>query len=106
VDACSCHVAYLAMGVHEFMQVTYCELCCVGFDGGEAVAKVGCGAVNGCAGEVTCRGDGGAECPADLALEGVELGVVEEAERESEVLTDEESSNDADSAGLCERECG
>jgi hypothetical protein len=34
--------------------------------------------------EVTHRGDGGAECSADLAFEGVQLGVAEEAELEGE----------------------
>jgi hypothetical protein len=43
------------------------------FEGGEAVTEVRCGAVKGCAGEVTHRGDGRAECPADLALEDVEM---------------------------------
>jgi hypothetical protein len=57
--------------------------------------------VEGCAGEVTHRRDGVAECPADLALEGVEQGVVENTDDEDEVLANEESSNDADSAGLC-----
>jgi hypothetical protein len=51
----------------------------VGVEGGETVLDVGCGAVESCAGEVTHRGDGRAECPADLALEGVELGISEEA---------------------------
>jgi hypothetical protein len=72
--------------------------CCVGFKGGEAIAEVGSGAVKRCAGKVTHRRDGGAECPADLALEGVEL--------ESEMLADVESSNDTDSARLCGREGG
>jgi hypothetical protein len=49
----------------------------VGFEGGEAVAEVGCGVVEGSLGEVTHRGDGGAESPADLALEGVKLGVAD-----------------------------
>jgi hypothetical protein len=40
-------------------------------------------AVHGCAGEVTHRGDGGAECPADLALDDVELGIAQKAELES-----------------------
>jgi hypothetical protein len=48
------------------------------------------------------RGDGRAERPADLALEGVELGVVQETEMEGEVLADDESSNDTDSAEFCE----
>jgi hypothetical protein len=42
--------------------------------------------VEGCAGEVAHRGDGGAECSTDLAFKGVHLGVVEEAELEGEVL--------------------
>jgi hypothetical protein len=54
----------------------------VSVKGGEAVAEVGCGAVEGCAGEVTQPGDGGAECPANLAFKDVELGIVEEAELE------------------------
>jgi hypothetical protein len=41
-----------------------------------------------------------------LALEGVELGVVVHTELESEELANEESSNDADSAGLCKQGCG
>jgi hypothetical protein len=45
----------------------------MGFKGGKAVYEVGCGAVEGGAGEVTHRGDCGAECPADLALEDVKL---------------------------------
>jgi hypothetical protein len=49
----------------------------VGFEGGEAVTEVGCGAVEGCAGEVTYRGDGEAACAADLAVEDVELRVAE-----------------------------
>jgi hypothetical protein len=79
------------------MKVAYCEFCSVSFEGEEAVAEVGCGAVEGCAGEVTHQGDGGAECPNDLALEGVEFGVVEQTELEGEELANEESSNDADS---------
>jgi hypothetical protein len=59
------------------------------------------GAVEGCAEEITHRGDGGAKCPVDLALEDVELGSAEEAELEGDVLADEESSDDAYSAGLC-----
>jgi hypothetical protein len=58
----------------------------VGFEEGEVVAEVRSGAVEAWAGEVTHRGDGRAECLADLALEGVELGIVEEAELEGEVL--------------------
>jgi hypothetical protein len=69
----------------------------------KAVAEVGCWAVEGFTGEVTHRGDGGAECPADLSLKGVELGVAEETEQEGEVLTDEQSSNDVNSAGFCEQ---
>jgi hypothetical protein len=59
--------------------------------------------VKGCAGEVTYRGDGGAEGTAYLGLEGVELGVVEETELEGEVLADEESADEADSARLFEK---
>jgi hypothetical protein len=36
--------------------------------------------VEGCAGEVTYRGDGGVECSAYLTVEDVELRVAEEAE--------------------------
>jgi hypothetical protein len=75
--------------------MTDSELCNVGFEGGE---PVGCRAVEGCAGEVAHRGDGGAECPEDLELEDVELGIAKEAELEDEVLVDEESSGDAYSA--------
>jgi hypothetical protein len=46
---------------------------------GEAVAGVGGGAMEGCAGEVTHRGDGGAECPVDLPFKDVQLGIAEEA---------------------------
>jgi hypothetical protein len=53
------------------------------------------------AGKVTYRGDGGAECAADLAFEGVELGVGREAELEGEVFADKESTDDEKSAGLC-----
>jgi hypothetical protein len=88
VNVCSGHVASVAGGVHDFVEVAYCELCCVGFEGGKAVAEVGGWAVEGCAGEVAHRGDGGAECSADLAFEGVQLGVAEEAELEGEVLAD------------------
>jgi hypothetical protein len=63
--------------------------------GGEAVAEVVNRAVEDCTGEVVHRGDGRVECPADLALEDVELGLIaEEAELEGEVLPNEESSND------------
>jgi hypothetical protein len=106
VDVCSRHVASVARGVHEFVHVKDRELCCVGFEGGEAVAEVGCGAVTGCSREFTHRGDGGAEWPAGLALDGVEIGIAEETELEGEVLADEASSNDTDSAGLCERRGG
>ena len=57
--------------------------------------------MEGCAGKVTYRGDGGAECAADLSFESVELGVGEEAKLEGEMLSDEESTDDPDSAGLC-----
>jgi hypothetical protein len=80
--------------------VAYYELCGVGFEGGKAVAEVGGGTVEDCAREVTHRGDGGAECSADLAVEDVEQGIAEEAEFEGEVLADEEAANDSYSAGL------
>jgi hypothetical protein len=41
------------------------------------------------------------ERSANLVLESVKLGVAEEAELKGEVLADEESSDDSDSAGLC-----
>ena len=44
--------------------------------------------MEGGAGEVTHRGDGGAECSADLSVEDVQLVVAEEAELEGEVLAD------------------
>jgi hypothetical protein len=44
--------------------------------------------VEGGAGEVTHRGDGGVECAADLAFEDVEVRVGEEAELEGEVFAD------------------
>jgi hypothetical protein len=81
--------------------MTDCELCCVSFEGRETVPEVGCGAVEGCAREVTHRGDGGAECPGGSALEGVELGVAKHNELGGEVLAKEETSNGADSSGLC-----
>jgi hypothetical protein len=56
--------------------------------------------VEGDAGEVTYRGDGGAECAAYLAFEGVELGVAKEAELEGEVLADKEPTDYPDSATL------
>jgi hypothetical protein len=59
VDVCSCHAASVSRGVHCFVEVTHCELRCVSFEGGKAVAEVGCGAVEGCAGEVAHRGDSG-----------------------------------------------
>jgi hypothetical protein len=57
--------------------------------------------VEGGAGEGTYRGDGGAKCAAHFSLEGVELGVGEEAELEGEVFVDKEPADDPDSAGLC-----
>jgi hypothetical protein len=75
-------MAYVSRGVHDLVRMADCELCCVSFEGGDAVAEVGCGAVEGCVGEVMHRGDGGANCPADLALEDIEQGVAEEAELE------------------------
>jgi hypothetical protein len=62
--------------------------------------------VESSAGEVTPRRDGGAECPADLALDGVELFVAREAKPQGEVLANEKSSNTSDFAGLCERGSG
>jgi hypothetical protein len=72
-NVCSGYVASIANGVHDFVEVAYCELCGVGCDGGDAVAEVGGRAVEGGAGEVTHRGDGGAGCSADLSFEGVQL---------------------------------
>jgi hypothetical protein len=40
VNVCSSHVASIAWGVHDFVEVADCELCGVGFKGGEAVAEV------------------------------------------------------------------
>jgi hypothetical protein len=100
VDVWSGHVSSTAVGVHDFVYVTYCELCGMGFEGAEAIAEVSGGAVEGRAGEITHRGDGGAECPADLAFKDVELGIAEEAELEGEVLANEEAEEDAYSAGL------
>jgi hypothetical protein len=62
----------------------------VGFERGKAVPEVRCVVVEGCAREVMHRGDGGAECATDLAVEDVELGVAEEAELEGKVLADDE----------------
>jgi hypothetical protein len=56
--------------------------------------------VEGGAGKVAYREDGGAECAAYLSFEGVELGVTEEAELEGEVFADK-STDDSDFAGLC-----
>jgi hypothetical protein len=68
------------MGVHDVVEVADCELCGVGLKGGEAISEVRGRAVEGGAREVTHRGDGGAECSADLAIEDIQLGVAEEAE--------------------------
>jgi hypothetical protein len=95
-------VASVARGVHELVEVADSELCGVGFEGGEAVAEVGGGALEGCAGEIAHRGDGRAECPTDLSFEVVQLGVAKEAELMGEVLADEDAADDAYSAGLCE----
>jgi hypothetical protein len=62
VNVCSRHVALVSGGIHDFVEVAYCELCGVGFEGGEAVAEVVGGTVKGCAGEVMHRGDGGGLC--------------------------------------------
>jgi hypothetical protein len=70
-NVCSGNVAYVSGGVHDFVEVAYCKLCGMGFEGGEAVAEVGGRAVEGCAGEVTHRGDSGVDCSADLAAEDV-----------------------------------
>jgi hypothetical protein len=96
----------LSHGVHELVEVTNCELCCMSFEEREAVAYVGCGAVKSCAGEITHQGDRGAECPQYLALEGVEMCVAEESEQEGTVVSNEKSSNIPDSAGLCKYEGG
>jgi hypothetical protein len=47
------------------------------------------------AGKVTHRGDGGAECFADLPFQDVQLGIGEEAEMEGDVLAHEEAADDA-----------
>jgi hypothetical protein len=96
-------VVSLARGVYEFVHEIDIELSNVGFEGGETVAEIGCGAVKGCAAEDTHRGDGGAERHADLALEGIEMGVTEKAELEGKVFADEVSSKGAEIGGLCER---
>jgi hypothetical protein len=101
VDVCFGHAAFVSWGVHDFVKVADCELRSVSFGGGEAVAEVGCEAVEVCAGEVTHREDGGAEDPADLALDSVQMGVAKQTKLDGEVLANEESSNDADSVGLC-----
>jgi hypothetical protein len=74
-----CHVAYVSGGIHYFVKMADGELSGVGFEGGEAVAEIISGAVEGCAGLVTHQGDGGAEGFADLAFQVVQLGVAEEA---------------------------
>jgi hypothetical protein len=103
VDVRSCHVASVTRGVHEFVEVAFSELCGVGFEGAwEAVAEIGGLLVEGCAGEVAHRGDGGAECPAILSVEDVQLRIAENAELKGELLADEEVADDAHSAGLCE----
>ena len=38
VSVCSSHVASIARGVHDFVEVADCELCGVGFKGGETVS--------------------------------------------------------------------
>jgi hypothetical protein len=43
-------VASIFGGIHEFVKVADGELCGVGFEGGEAVAEVRGGAMEGCAG--------------------------------------------------------
>ena len=95
------HLAPVSGGVQDFVKVADCELSGMGFEGGEAVTEVGGGPVEGGAGEITYRGDGGAEISADLTIEGVQLGVTEEAELEGEVFADKESADDYNSAGLC-----
>jgi hypothetical protein len=80
VNVCSSHVASIARGVHDFVEVADCELCGVGLKGRKAITEVRGRAVEGDAGEVAHRGDGGAECFADLSFQDVHLGVVEEAE--------------------------
>jgi hypothetical protein len=73
-------VASIARGVQDSVEVADRELCGVGLKGRKAIAEV-CGrAVKGGAREITHRGDGGAECPADLSFEDIHLGVAEEAE--------------------------
>jgi hypothetical protein len=34
------HMSSIARGVHDFVEVADCELCGVGFEGGETVAEV------------------------------------------------------------------
>jgi hypothetical protein len=48
--------------------------------------------VEGVAGEIAYRGDGGAECAAYLSFEGVKLGVGEEADLEDKVFADKKST--------------
>jgi hypothetical protein len=81
-------VASITRGLHYFVEVADRELRGMSFEGGEAVSKVGGGPMEGGAGEVTYRGDGGAESSAYLTFEGVQLGVADEAERECEVFAD------------------
>ena len=52
------HLAPVSGGVQGFVEVADCELCGMGFEGGEAVAEVGGGSVKGGAGEAAYRGDG------------------------------------------------
>ena len=52
------HVASIAGEVQDFVEVADSELCGMCFEGGEAIAEVGGGPVEGGAGEVTYRGDG------------------------------------------------
>jgi hypothetical protein len=40
VNVCSSHVGSIARGVHDFVEVTYCELCGVGLKGRKAIAEV------------------------------------------------------------------
>ena len=73
MNVCSSHVGSIARGVHDFVEVTYCELCGVGLKGRKAIAEVSGRALEGGAREATHRGDGGSECPADLSFEDVQL---------------------------------
>jgi hypothetical protein len=83
------HWTAIPMGVYDFVHVANSVLFRVRFEGGETVSEFSGWAVEGGAGKVSCRGDRGAQRPADLAVEDVDFRVVEETELENKVFADE-----------------